>query len=338
MESQHTNWRFSVPYLMTAIALRLRLMDAQNLNWRNTNVYDQELHSKGDPPGHAEGLEEHWRTMMAGILCGDREEWKSYSKHGQTYYYPEARYITCADVYSGLSASEKVNWKMDFDHDADLVADYKAELKSKLIEQLPLFSMRSMVDTLHFYVTHAPDLTAAYQRIPLAANHNLCLEAGEPAVLGTCNGTSGQKWIYDRTTHRIYNPRLNKCLEVQRHDLGHTVSADQEVQPIPSRPVVSADCAHLIIKIGQNKIETPFGAGPCRNLLADDLDHCWRYQEWSYDPDTGVITNAFGGVLDVQWGKLSSGTPIWIWDRNETTAQKWHADPAVSGCGVACIF
>jgi hypothetical protein len=325
------DWRFSVPYLMTAIALRLNLIDAEDLNWTSTQTYDQELHYKGVPPGHAEGLEGHWSTIIAGVQCGDKKIDNSDCNVGSCR--PSYRYVTCADIYSGLSSSQTVSLQS---YPAD-VAQSKAVLKSKVIEQMPLFDMRAMVDRLHFYVSHAPDLAEARQRIALATNRNLCLEVqrrgvtmyGTPVVLGNCDGTSLQKWVYDRTNHEIYNPRLNKCLEVLRYDLNHVVASNQEIQPTPGTPVYAADCAS----------ENGIGAGPCFGLQGDDLNHCQRYQQWTYDPDTQLLSNPFGAVLDVKWGQFVAGQPVWVWERNDTMAQKWYADPVqTSTCGINCLI
>ena len=183
--------------------------------------------------------------------------------------------------------------------------------------------MRSMIDKLHFYVSHAPDLTEVSKRIPVAAARNLCLEvSGTSVVLGRCNGSAAQKWVYDRTNGTMYNPQLNKCLEMQRYDLGHTVSSYKEVEPTPGTPVVSAECAWTIT-IDQ----TTVGTGPCAGQQGDDLKHCVRYQRWTYDPVTQMLSNAFGTVLDVQGGKLSDGTKVWIWERNDAQAERWFADP-----------
>jgi hypothetical protein len=43
----------------------------------------------------------------------------------------------------------------------------------------------------------------------------------------------------------------------------------------------------------------------------------------AYDPETGVLQNALGTVLDVQWGALEASTPVWTWDRHEGPAQRW---------------
>jgi hypothetical protein len=56
-------------------------------------------------------------------------------------------------------------------------------------------------------------------------------------------------------------------------------------------------------------------------------------QKWTYDPETGVLQNALGNVLDVQSGVLQPGTPVWTWTRNEGLAQQWFSySPYVLTC------
>jgi hypothetical protein len=46
-------------------------------------------------------------------------------------------------------------------------------------------------------------------------------------------------------------------------------------------------------------------------------------QKWTYDPISNVLQNALGTVLDVQWGVLDVGTPVWTWWRTGGGAQQW---------------
>jgi hypothetical protein len=47
-------------------------------------------------------------------------------------------------------------------------------------------------------------------------------------------------------------------------------------------------------------------------------------QRWTYNPETGVLQNALGNVLDVQGGVLQPGTPVWTWTQNGDLAQLWY--------------
>src|SRR5206468_1575067 len=91
----------------------------------------------------------------------------------------------------------------------------------ELWQRMPLFEMRRMIDTLYGYAHPAPDLTATFGQIPLSALPNLCLDVpqGDPTPgtqveLWTCLENGPQSWQYDRTTARIYNPALDRCLEI----------------------------------------------------------------------------------------------------------------------------
>jgi hypothetical protein len=112
-------------------------------------------------------------------------------------------------------------------------------------------------------------LTQTLQRIPLADWRHFCLEveggsaaSGTPMVTRACQDISAQKWVYDRDNREVYNPRLAKCLEVSR-----VVPGGAPAQPVPGTWVVSADC--------------------------DGSD----YQQWTYNPDTQVLSNPFGTAL-----------------------------------------
>ena len=326
-------WRRMVPYLMNAITNRLLVIEAMDANWRFGRTWDGYLKD------YAKALDQHFGLMSDGVQCGGSV---TVSGHGGS---SAAEYIACADINTGLSADTHVTvhkTASGLSPSYYQLDQFQAELKSKVLEQMPLFDMRSMVDALDFYVSHAPDLTETRHQIPVAANHNLCLDvypeqnsspySGTQVILGTCKpGSAGQNWVYDRVSEEIYNPALHKCLRIEEYDY-----SGNRQQPIPGRSVMSADCGESInVKQGKAVDQLP---GACTGKQGNDLEACMRYQRWTYDPNTQALSNGYGTVLDIQRGVLQAGTPLWIWDRNETPAQKWYVDPAGSFCGVACLF
>ena len=305
------DWRRSAPYLMRAIDLRLGVIDAMDPAWRSDKVFDKELynHHVTDPSqkGHGNALEDMSHKIMGGIQCYPTKPpqaagnvqacddlFTSCSSNPSVY-------MVCAETYTGISSEQTYQGALSWDQTTQQVA----EIKSGLIEQLPLFEMRSMLDKLLFFVSHTRDLTEILRRIPAADSpgHNLCIDlqgpyytiSGAPAVLQPCDATkAAQTWVYNRSTGEIYNPALNTCLGMARYK--HYV----EVPPIPGTSVVSATCDES------------------------------NWQRWTYDPDTQVLSNPFGTVLDVKWGQFVPGQAVWVWDRNDTPAQHWRADPSPS--------
>jgi hypothetical protein len=286
-------WRYMVPYVLNAIPLRLRVIEAVNPSWRLDGSFDSEL------TWHAEGLDDHLVKMTSGVQCGS-------ARADNTVYPgdppPLHINIACADVNTGLSVATTATAPIS----PDQLKHTQQVFKSQVIEEMPLFEMRSVEDTLHFYVSHAPDLTETWQRIPVAAAPKLCLavqgssaKSGTPVVLGSCQpGTAGNRWVYDREKGQISNPALNTCLTVQTWYPNHAVPAYG--QPIAGTPVLSATC---------------------------DGSHS---QQWTYDPDTQVLSNRFGTVLDIPWGIFLDGAPVQVWDRNDPSpgpGQRWYADP-----------
>jgi hypothetical protein len=326
---------------MSAIPLRLGVIEAIDPNWRTDRLFDKELYNSDlnnpDPtkriPGHANGLEAIFNKMTDGVQCAAQTG--DGNVHGCdgifTSCTPDPTHVACADIHTGLSRETTLAGSLR------PITQTIQVFKSQVIEQMPVFETRSVIDKLHFYVSHAADLTEAWQRVPVAAAHNLCLDvqsgspfSGTPVVLAECKpGSAGQTWVYDRENDEIYNPDLNKCLRIQDY------VAHVQRQPVPKTPVLSANC-------GEDKIwSSSFGPvllskGTCTGLQGEELKHCQRYQQWTYDPKTQVLSNAFGMVLDVQWGTLVAGTPIWIWERNDTPAQKWYAEPRALPC-VPCL-
>jgi hypothetical protein len=284
------DWRFSVPYLMDMIALRLQIIAAVDPEWRRNGSFDVELRS------HTAGLDGQLGKMLDGLRCGVRRG--DGNVHGCSFLscnVPPNLLIACADIHTGISVER--TWKDGRGVSGGLTGQIRERFRSEVFAELPLFEVQAMVDTLHFYLSHAPDLTELRPRIRVAAAPSLCLQvqsggakSGSPVEVDLCNGSGPQQWTYDRVRQEVRNPALTTCLAVRRN-----LGISQAI-PLPGTPVISEGC--------------------------DGSD----YQRWTYDPATQVVTNAFGGVLDIQWANLSPGTPVWNWSRNGGTAQRWSAD------------
>jgi hypothetical protein len=272
-------WRLAVPYVLNALAVRPHIIEAIDPYWRiDRTSYDSELSDDADK------LEEHLTKMKKGVQCNAVGILPPAPPHE---LFPidvsdpppalpddnlppiDAPYtgyrVACADIYTGLSQYGTTGAAIGGGGPRDGAAIYfEAKAKSWVMEQMPLFEMQATVDRYRQYVSHAADLTHTLQRIPFADYPGFCLEvlkgsaaSGTRVGIGVCQDISAQKWVYDRDNREIYNPRLDKCLEVTRVN----------GQPVPGTAVVSADC--------------------------DDSD----YQQWTYNPKTQVLSNRFGTAL-----------------------------------------
>jgi hypothetical protein len=71
-------WRRSAPYLISAIPLRLGVIESMDPDWRTDRLFDTELYNPNlnnpDPtksiPGHANGLDQMLQKMTGAIQCG----------------------------------------------------------------------------------------------------------------------------------------------------------------------------------------------------------------------------------------------------------------------------
>jgi len=311
-------WRLGVPELMQLIALRIQVIAAFLPEFRTKKIFKSEL------DGYREGLQKHYTKMLHdGVKCGS-----SYNAifGGASWEDPPTDYlfyVGCVDIYTGASFMEsfyatefvaEITFPLDYARIDPEIDQRKDRLFRRLLETMPFFEMRSLIDTLYLYAnpiiavpgvdpsipvatggerdpaeTKVGDLgRSKIQRIAVAEAPDLCLDvqwgnpaAGTPVWLWPCVGNDAQQWVYDRPSGTIRNPVYDKCLDVQWGN------------PARSTPVWIWDC------IGSDA------------------------QKWTYDPETGVLQNALGTVLDIQWGELQASTPVWTWDRHEGPAQRW---------------
>jgi hypothetical protein len=191
-------------------------------------------------------------------------------------------------------------------------------MRRQVLKQMPIFEVQAAIDALYLYTHPAPDLTAALGRIPLAANPGLCLDVpwadptpGNPLQIYYCHGDTAQQFSYDRATETIRNTALDRCVQVRP---ALTINFPQ-----PIGTLVIDNLAEMAIA----EIANCDSARPDR-------------QKWTYDPQGGIIHSALNTVLDVQWGNLQAGTPVWMADYNGSAAQIWRADHSNTYCGGIC--
>lgn len=300
------DWRIGVPSLMQLIALRLQIIAAVLPEFKTTGHIDSELRV------HRDALLSQYTKMVNGVRCGyqeyvfDKTEVSSFDFSAKVVSRYREFHVECVDIHTeqaardtffydeqvqGCDAFCAAQMKLRRDSTFNQINAILPVLRREVMRSLPLFEMRSLIDTLAFYSVRARDLTAHLERIAIAADPRLCLDVqfgnpnrGTPTWLWPCDGNAAQRWRYDRITGLIRNTAYNKCLDVQWGS------------DAPGTAVWTWDCT------GDNA------------------------QRWTYDPIAGVLQNALGTVLDVQWGNIQSKQPVWTWQRNEGAAQRWWAD------------
>jgi hypothetical protein len=265
------DWRIGIPVLLQAISYRLTYIAARDPNFRNDHLDDDELLM------YESTLKTHLDIMLAGIKCAK----------GRDYEYPETSVILpwwnfgCADIHTGIEALWKVEdytdadlgfnrphwragqevdwheWNQHYFSDPDLVD----RMRSKVMAAMPVFEMRSVIDSLYLYTHDILDLTELKQW--LRTDGDLCVQTLEglvadntPVWLRPCNGDAlTQQWIYDRKSSSIRNPPSGMCL---------------------TAGVVAG---------------SPVTIGYCNGADA---------QRWTYDLDSRVLENGLGTRLDVR--------------------------------------
>ena len=277
------DWRIGVPALLQTIGIRLQVIAAMDRTFKKNSRFQREMTELRSYVAN------HYTTMMDGVRCGFRrmDDSPQYDRSVSVW-----RELACVDVYSGTAAYASMSadcWDTTGSYctwDEGAVDAQMDFLRGQVMLRMPLFEMRSMMDTLYLYAKDLPDLTTTFGDIRVAAASSLCLDvtpAGLGIVLQPCNWDRfGQFWLYDRKNGEIGNPVSGKCLDVQW---------------------------------GSTSAATPVWLWECHGGLA---------QRWTWDPERKVLENALGKTLDVQWGNLQAGTPVWMWWRNEGNAQRWH--------------
>lgn len=204
------DWRVGVPQLMELIALRLTVIAAIDPKFKSDDLFDSELIA------YRNDLLRHYNRMHGSVKCG----WVYGDESSRTNFK-----LACADIYSGLAEYDVVS---HFGEDVtynELIKerdDKLANLRREVIRRMPFFEMRSMIDMLYLYYKGEPDLTEVQHKILSELTPHLCLDikgsnpvAGAPVWLWSCDGSDGQKWVYDRKNDTIHNLVYDKYLDVQ---------------------------------------------------------------------------------------------------------------------------
>jgi hypothetical protein len=265
------DWRVGIPVLLQAISYRLTYIAARDPNFRNDHLDDDELRF------YESTLKDHLDIMLAGIKCGKGRE----IEHPQNVVILPWWNFGCADIHTGIEAL----WKEEDYTDVDLgfnrphwragqEVDWHEwnqyyfsdpalvdRMRSKVMTAMPVFEVRSVIDSLYLYTHDILDLTELKQW--LRTDGDLCVQTVEglvadntPVWLRPCNGdVVAQQWIYDRKSGSIRNPPSGMCL---------------------TAGVVAG---------------TPVTIGYCNGTDA---------QRWTYDLDSRVLENGLGTRLDVR--------------------------------------
>jgi hypothetical protein len=85
--------------------------------------------------------------------------------------------------------------------------------------------------------------------------------------------------------------------------------------------------------VGEQVLEVVNSNNAPGTTLQTWSSHGGTNQRWIVNLTDGYYTiqSALGNYLDVQWGSVNSGTPVWLWEFNGGGAQQWVVVPAGGG-------
>jgi hypothetical protein len=283
------DWRLGTTEMLMLIASRLAIIGITEPDFRNSGERMAELSD------YLQKLEDYHSRMTQGIQCGHVP--------GITVQ------VWCADIHTGLHMSttfvdKYCNQNYDRDKCDALAAPHRSRMTRSLMTQLPLFQVRSMINSLHNIMSNATELTTN-PRIRLWDSQECLYSAPayeyetnpyEPTVipgqwgpaLATCNGGVDQEWHYDRATGEIKNA-WGACLSQRSFDLNH---------PYWQGSMWVKACAN------------------------EGGEH------WTYDPWSGVLESAFHTVLGTNplygtWGPTIVKAEL----PDGTMSQAWNSPP-----------
>lgn len=248
------DWRRALPALTAATAFRILILGASDHDFRWNGHYDSDLDAMRT------ALLTQYDLMIGGIHCAT----------GLSGSY-------CADIYTGTFTSHE-----------DAAGDPSKEvilrrLRNELIQKLPLFELRRLIDTLWLYAHREKDLTETSQRISAAGSPSLCLDGpGDGSDLpmqlemSPCSQRSSQAWTYDRVKATVKGTFNGLCIGVAGGE-----AAIQGPLTFPTPHPISWPLADV---------------EACNDTNA---------QKWTYDAEQQVLLNALGTVLDIRWGTLA---------------------------------
>jgi hypothetical protein len=321
------DWRFGFPRFMSLIGKRITIIANLDPEFITNGTWNGELEGTAGDPGYRLLLQQRLQQMLSGVRCGKADRFKTVTdpitrRSDTTYLHTD---IACADVNTGLSTVDQhtlegtgacVISDIRGSHydlaclanlaDQQSVASTMDSLRRSLLSQMPIFEVQSMIDVLYHFTHPALDLTEALGRIPASGDVGTCLDVfnGDPTPgtavwLYWCTWSVAQQWSYDRKLQTLTNTAFGKCLEVKPFHIVFPPWIDFFLDNrLPGAPAVTADC-----------ISPP----PLR-------------QQWSYDPEVGVLRSAVGTVLEIQGGSVQPTNSVLMGDYSGEITQQWHAD------------
>jgi hypothetical protein len=129
---------------MESIALRLQVIAAINPDFPRSRVYRDEILL------HRAALLQHHAKMVDGVRCGTFDR-RIGSKTGEIRV--THRVVACADIYTGVAAVQELPlWPTrdtaEFRRKVQALQD---ELRSRILEEMPLAQMKALEDALLRY-------------------------------------------------------------------------------------------------------------------------------------------------------------------------------------------
>ena len=291
-----------VSRLIMGVVARLAIMEAADPGLSSPAVRMELMN-------HRSVLLQHYERMVNGVKCAAKDDSDTHAYRppfvltalcadiytdnwrGQTRYHAnrDDSYDTCRQCLSnGMGGCQATHFP-DVGYDqacitrvdtefSQLWSDAHAveeEFRQSILDDMPLFEMRDLINVLYLYANPTPDLTQARQQI---SNwwESLCLDvqwggtaAGTPVWMWPCSGAGNgaQRWVYSRSERKIRNPAAGRCMDVRKESDGLF------------RPFI-ADCS------------------------SSDS------QRWSYDLTTGEVYSGVGSTLTLFAGRSQSSTPI----------------------------
>jgi len=285
------DWRLGIVELMHAISYRLMAISAIRPDWRQT----REPWIMNEVMQFRDALQTHYGRMVGGIQCKVTNECgKSCKALG---IFPIAG---CEPNYRVHCFDRQTrSWRYHYiDYCDENPSEYTEWFSDDIAQNdTPFFEVKKMIDTLTFYMTNAPDLTASNERVRSTAGGanvsepELCLDVqwgqtveGTPLWLWPCTGNYAQHFRYDRASGSIYNPSIGLCADVQWANA---------------------------------RAGTPIWQWWCNGGSA---------QRWTYDPATKLLTSALSPwkVLGARAAQQGMATLSWWHGPEFAAGQLWH--------------
>ena len=310
------DWRVELPRMMAGITASVAILAAADNGYTLSTVRDELTQ-------HYNTLAYHYNRMFTGVKCN------TYDDVDPTQYRPNGVVlVVCADIHAGTfeeldfphgnidnqrdackicisngSGGCEASVFPTYGYDQQCLADLDAQwatywnniyateeqLRRKVLQKMPLFELRSLMNTIYLYANPAPDLTEMQQRIATKYYGQYCLDvqngnsaSGTPIWMWPCSGSGNgaQRWQYKRSEGTIVNAWCNKCMDVQ---------LDQTTQLW--EPILN-DC---------NGSDS---------------------QRWSFDPVQNVLYNGSNPTNALKAATTQGGFPYLDW-KDETPGSLW---------------